>query len=122
MGVVFGLADRIAVLVYGEVIATDTPEASPRQRARCRRPTSARCWRACERTQETAADAERRNLHAYYGKSHVLHGVQLQVGQGEIVACWAATASGRSTTVKAVMGQVNGTGSVHVQRAARCSA
>ena len=32
------------------------------------------------------------NLHAYYGKSHVLHGVQFEVGEGEIVACWGATA------------------------------
>ena len=33
MGVVFGLADQIAVLVYGEVIAFDTPERDPRQRS-----------------------------------------------------------------------------------------
>ena len=32
MSVVFGLADRISVLVYGEIIATDTPGAHPRQR------------------------------------------------------------------------------------------
>jgi branched-chain amino acid transport system ATP-binding protein len=32
------------------------------------------------------------NVHAYYGKSHVLHGVNFEVGDGEIVACWAATA------------------------------
>jgi ABC-type branched-subunit amino acid transport system ATPase component len=41
MGVVFGLADKIAVVVYGEVIAFDTPEAV-RANARCRRPTWAR--------------------------------------------------------------------------------
>ena len=42
MGVVFGLADKIAVLVYGEVIAFDAPDAV-RGNARCRRPISARC-------------------------------------------------------------------------------
>ena len=41
MGVVFGLADHIAVLVYGEIIASDTPDADPRQRRACRRPISA---------------------------------------------------------------------------------
>ena len=47
-----------------------------------------------------------RDLHAYYGKSHILHGVDLDVGAGEIVSCSGATASGRSTTVKAIMGEV----------------
>jgi len=52
------------------------------------------------------------NLHAYYGKSHVLHGVDLQVGQGEIVSLLGRNGVGRSTTVKTVMGLVTGTGSV----------
>jgi branched-chain amino acid transport system ATP-binding protein len=53
-----------------------------------------------------------RDLHAYYGKSHVLHGVQFQVGEGEIVALLGRNGSGRSTTVKAIMGMVESTGSV----------
>ena len=52
------------------------------------------------------------NLHAYYGKSHVLHGVQFEVGQGEIVALLGRNGSGRSTTAKAVMGMVDCQGSV----------
>ena len=52
------------------------------------------------------------NLHAYYGKSHVLHGVQFEVGQGEIVALLGRNGSGRSTTAKAIMGMVDCTGSV----------
>jgi branched-chain amino acid transport system ATP-binding protein len=76
MGVVFGLADKIAVVVYGEVIAFDTPENV----------------RANQRVQEAylgshVADAagggalmlKVDNLHAFYGKSHVLHGVQFDV-------------------------------------------
>jgi branched-chain amino acid transport system ATP-binding protein len=51
-------------------------------------------------------------LHAYYGKSHVLHGVDLHVGQGEIVSLLGRNGVGRSTTVKTVMGLVDGTGSV----------
>jgi len=51
-------------------------------------------------------------LHAYYGKSHVLHGVSLSVGQGEIVALLGRNGSGRSTTAKAIMGLVDATGSL----------
>jgi branched-chain amino acid transport system ATP-binding protein len=52
------------------------------------------------------------NLHAYYGKSHVLHGVNLHVGQGEIVALLGRNGSGRSTTAKAIMGLVDCEGSI----------
>ena len=51
-------------------------------------------------------------LHAYYGKSHILHGVDLQVGEGEIVALLGRNGSGRSTTVRTIMGLVQGEGSV----------
>ena len=47
------------------------------------------------------------DLHAYYGKSHVLHGVTFQVGKGEIVALMGRNGSGRSTTAKAIMGMVD---------------
>ncbi|MFT4194286.1 ABC transporter ATP-binding protein [Ottowia sp.] len=52
------------------------------------------------------------NLHAYYGKSHVLHGVSFQVQPGEIVALLGRNGSGRSTTAKAVMGMVQAEGRV----------
>ena len=52
------------------------------------------------------------NLHAFYGKSHVLHGVQFEVRPGEIVALLGRNGSGRSTTAKAIMGMVDCTGSV----------
>ena len=55
---------------------------------------------------------ELNGLHAYYGKSHILHGVNLRVGEGEIVALLGRNGSGRSTTVKAIMGLVTGEGSV----------
>ena len=55
---------------------------------------------------------EVRDLHAFYGKSHVLHGVSLDVRDGEIVSLLGRNGVGRSTTVKAIMGQVAATGEV----------
>jgi branched-chain amino acid transport system ATP-binding protein len=52
------------------------------------------------------------DLHGYYGKSHVLHGVNLHVNPGEIVCLLGRNGVGRSTTAKAVMGQVLAKGSV----------
>ena len=53
-----------------------------------------------------------RDLHAYYGKSHVLHGVNMNVRPGEIVALLGRNGSGRSTTAKAIMGLVECQGSI----------
>jgi branched-chain amino acid transport system ATP-binding protein len=52
------------------------------------------------------------NLHAFYGKSHVLHGVSFEVQPGEIVALLGRNGSGRSTTAKAIMGLVDCEGSL----------
>ena len=46
------------------------------------------------------------NLHAYYDKSHILHGVTMGIGQGEIVSLLGRNGSGRSTTLKTIMGLV----------------
>ncbi|MBK9236626.1 MAG: ABC transporter ATP-binding protein [Rhodoferax sp.] len=55
------------------------------------------------------------DLHAFYGKSHVLHGVHFDVHQGEIVALLGRNGSGRSTTAKAIMGLVDCAGSIRWQ-------
>ena len=52
------------------------------------------------------------DLHAYYGKSHVLHGVDFEVHPGEIVALLGRNGSGRSTTAKAIMGLVHADGQI----------
>jgi branched-chain amino acid transport system ATP-binding protein len=49
---------------------------------------------------------EVRNLHAYYGKSHILQGVDLDIAAGEVVSLLGRNGVGRSTTVKAIMGEV----------------
>jgi len=55
---------------------------------------------------------EVRDLHAYYGKSHILHGVSLDVREGEIVSLLGRNGVGRSTTCKAIMGLDDPQGSV----------
>jgi branched-chain amino acid transport system ATP-binding protein len=52
------------------------------------------------------------NLHAFYGKSHVLHGVSFNIQPGEIVALLGRNGSGRSTTAKAIMGLVDWQGNL----------
>jgi len=55
---------------------------------------------------------EVRDLHAYYGKSHILQGVEFNVGEGEIVSLLGRNGVGRSTAIKAIMGEVVRTGSI----------
>ncbi len=55
---------------------------------------------------------EVKDLHAYYGKSHILQGVNINVQEGEIVALLGRNGVGRSTTCKAIMGEVPPHGSV----------
>ena len=54
---------------------------------------------------------EVRDLQAWYGKSHILRGVTLTVGEGEIVSLLGRNGTGRSTTVKALMGELQVSGS-----------
>ena len=56
-----------------------------------------------------------RDLHAYYGKSHILHGVDMRVGEGEIVSLLGRNGSGRSTTIRTIMGLVRGEGSIRLR-------
>ncbi len=52
------------------------------------------------------------DLHAFYGKSHILRGVNLEVRAGEIVALLGRNGVGRSTTIKTIMGEVEARGSI----------
>jgi branched-chain amino acid transport system ATP-binding protein len=53
-----------------------------------------------------------RDLHAFYGKSHIIQGLDLDVGPGEIVSVLGRNGVGRSTMLKAIMGDVDVQGSV----------
>ncbi len=56
-----------------------------------------------------------RDLHAFYGESHILHGIDLQVNRGELVTLLGRNGSGRSTTLKSIMNMVGRrTGSIMI--------
>ena len=116
MGVVFDLADRISVLVYGEIIAPATRRKTCGPTRRCKRLIWAPLWRPSSKTKMLNVS----DLHAYYGKSHILQGVNLTCGwTGEIVALLGRNGVGRSTTCKAIMGEVAPSGSILVSMARR---
>ncbi|HEV3240119.1 MAG TPA: ABC transporter ATP-binding protein [Casimicrobiaceae bacterium] len=52
------------------------------------------------------------DLHAFYGKSHILQGVSFRVGEGEIISLLGRNGAGRSTTIRTIMGQVRAVGSI----------
>ncbi len=63
-----------------------------------------------------AAALETRGLHAWYGESHVLHGVDLEVRAGEVVTLLGRNGAGRTSTLRAIMGLTGSrTGSIKVQ-------
>jgi branched-chain amino acid transport system ATP-binding protein len=56
------------------------------------------------------------NLHAWYGESHVLHGVNLHVNKGEVVTLLGRNGSGRTTTLRAILGLTGSRkGSIRIQ-------
>ncbi|MFD0667740.1 ABC transporter ATP-binding protein [Ramlibacter sp. MAHUQ-53] len=58
---------------------------------------------------------EIQDLHAWYGESHVLHGVNLTVNEGEVVSLLGRNGAGRTTTLRAIMGLTGRrTGSIRV--------
>ena len=87
---------------------------NPRRHGGAGRPISAR-----RRTHDLL---EVEDLHAYYGKSHILQGVDFHVDAGEIVSLLGRNGVGRSTTVKAIMGEVRAEGLDPVQGRARSPA
>jgi branched-chain amino acid transport system ATP-binding protein len=55
------------------------------------------------------------NLHAWYGESHVLHGVNMRVGEGEVVSLLGRNGAGRTTTMRAIVGLTGKrTGSIRI--------
>ena len=136
MDVVFGQADRVAVLVRGQLLAQGTPEAM-RQDERVQAaylgggleeaPVVAGPHPSLSPEGEGVIPAQPvalaplgrgrgegppqsapllavEHLNAWYGAAHILHGVSLQVGRGEVVALMGRNGAGKSTTLKGIAG------------------
>ncbi len=132
MDVVFGQADRVAVLVRGQLLAEGTPrqiqddarvqaaylgtglarEARPEpltppspQGGEGDRPRlSPLPLPLGEGRGEGAPLLQVQDLNAWYGAAHILHGVSLAVGRGEVVALMGRNGAGKSTTLKSIAG------------------
>ena len=64
---------------------------------------------------ERAAFLEVSDLHAWYGESHVLHGVDFDVNEGEVVTLLGRNGAGRTSTLRAILGLIGArTGSIKV--------
>ena len=96
MNVVFSVADRITVLYYGKVLASGPP-AEIQANGRVREVYLGML----------ALMLELENVNAYYGDSHILHGVSLAVREGEVVCLLGRNGAGKTTTILTVMGYLH---------------
>ena len=104
MSVVFDLADRISVLVYGEIIASDAPREDPRQ------PGGAG---SLSRNGGHERDARgRATCTPITARATSCRASTFDVGEGEIVSILGRNGVGRSTTIKAIMGDVPPQGAI----------
>ena len=82
----------------------------PGDRRRHARGSARQCRRACRLSREHALMLppmlQVKDLHAYYGRAHILHGVSLEAREGEVVALLGRNGAGKSTAMKAIMGLV----------------
>ena len=96
LNVVADLCDRVTVLARGEILADGTYDKVSRIRG-CAKPI----W---EPSMSNAPLLEVRGLNAWYGESHVLHGVDLDIREGETVTLLGRNGAGKTTTLRAIMG------------------
>ncbi len=95
MRVVFGLADRITVLDQGGLLAEGSPQEIAANAA-----VQTGLFGEGGMTAALAAEG----LHTYYGKSHILHGVDIEVAEGKITALLGRNGAGKTTTLRSLMG------------------
>ena len=106
MQVVATIADTITVLQRGQVIASGTYAEVSQQPAGDRGLHGLRGCRAAGRALMAAELLRVTALHAYYGESHILHGVDCHVNRGEVVTLLGRNGAGRTTTLQALLGLV----------------
>ena len=95
MDIVFGIAQRITVLDQGRVLAEGAPDEISADPQGARRLPGSR---------SNDRGAARAGIQTFYGKSHILHGISLEVNEGEIVAVLGRNGAGKTTTVRSLIG------------------
>lgn len=114
MNVVFSLASHVLVLAQGDIIASGTPDEIRKNE----RVQNAYLGGGSESNVELEYDAgqaatpldaaetllEIDDVHTYYGKSHILNSLSLQVNEGEIVGLLGRNGAGKTTTLRSVVG------------------
>ena len=97
LSVVEGLCDRITVLARGQILAEgDYASVSKNPDVVTAYLGTARCLNRCSD----------QGLNAWYGESHILHGVDFDVNEGEVVTLLGRNGAGKTTTMKSIMGLV----------------
>ena len=106
LSVVADLSDTITVLQRGRVLAEGSyDEVSSNPEVREAYMGTGAGWP--ERGARGAREVLRlEDLHAFYGESHILHGVELSVREGEVVTLLGRNGAGKTTTLKSIMGIV----------------
>ena len=100
LSVVEGISDTITVLTRGRVLAEgDYAEVS-------KNPEVIAAYLGRVRGMPDAGMLEISGLNAWYGESHILHGVDFNVEQGEVVTLLGRNGAGKTTTLKSIMGLV----------------
>ena len=102
----------ITVLARGEILAEGDYATVSQEARRRRRPTWGRPCLSGAGQRAVAPDAAGapllsvRRLHAWYGESHILHGVDFDVRSGEVVTLLGRNGAGKTTTLRSIMGMV----------------
>ena len=106
MHVVEGISDRVVALDHGVKIAEGTFEevaTDPRSSRHISVPAGRS---ASERDGRQSLAPRSTGINTYYGQMHILQNVELEVGEGELVCLLGGNASGKSTTLKTILGIV----------------
>ena len=113
MEVVTGLAQRIAVMHHGALLACDTPSRGDGERDRAVGVPRGGALTAVAAV-ETRTLLEVRDLHVNLGQSHVLQGVSFDVPEGGVTALLGRNGVGKTTTLRAILGLVGRRGTVQL--------
>ena len=108
MNLVMRVSHKVVALEFGLQIADGTPDEVRAE------PEVIRAYLGETPRTSMPALLEVRSLHAGYGETHVLHGIDFAVEQGGVTALLGANGAGKTTTLRAICGMVRSSGEIHL--------